>query len=173
MSKRETIGILLVVTVALLLVTSCDPKKNLVSPTYNASNYEWMTAKMNGELITENGNFSFSGNLRMHRDSTIWMSISAFMGMESLRALMTQDTVLVVNRLNQTYLAEPVSTVVEKMHVPSLQDTQTMLVGNGTSDHVELRWGPYTAKIRYSDIQWNEPTTFPIKINKGYERMKL
>jgi hypothetical protein len=38
---------------------------------------------------------------------------------------------------------------------------------------VELQFGPYTAKIRYSDIHWDEPTTFPIKINESYERMKL
>lgn len=79
-----------------------------------------------------------------------------------------------VNRMDQTYLAEPLQLVAEKMHLPAtLQETQALLLGNGANDHVAIQFGPYAAKIRYSDIQWNEPTTFPIKINKKYERMKL
>ena len=138
----------------------------------HAANYEWMTAKMNGELKAENGELSVSGSIRMRRDSTIWISASAFMGMESIRTLITQDSVFVVNRMNQTYLAEPLAAMVETTQVPSLQEIQALLLGNGASDHVEIQWGPYTGKIRYSDIHWDEPTTFPIKINKNYERVK-
>lgn len=154
----------------LSLITSCDPPKKLVTPT---TSYEWMTAKMNGELSVDNNTFPFTGSLRMRRDSTLWLSISAFMGMESVRALITPDTVLMINRMNQTYLKEPTATVVEKMHTPTFSATQALLLGDGTTDHVELQWGPYTAKIRYSERQWNTPATFPIKINKSYERVKL
>ena len=138
----------------------------------HVADYQWMTAKMSGELKVESGEFSFTGNLRMRRDSTIWMSISAFMGMESIRTLITQDSVVLVNRMNQTYLAEPLSTMTQTMQTPSLQETQALLLGDGSADHVEIQWGPYIAKIRYSDIQWDEPTSFPIKINKNYERVR-
>ena len=171
-SRREGIGIGLMAMAVLLLVSSCDPKKKLVSPMAHMADYEWMTAKMSGELGVRSEEFSFTGNLRMRRDSTIWMSISAFIGMESIRMLVTQDTVVLVNRLNQTYLAEPFSTVVEKQGIPSFQEIQSHLLGDGTADHVELQWGPYRAKIRYSDIHWDEPANFPIKINKNYERIK-
>ena len=128
---------------------------------------------MNGALSVENGEVSFTGTLRMRRDSAVWISAAAMLGMESVRTLVTQDSVIMVNRLNQTYLAEPLATVMEIFQTPSLRELQNKLLGNGTDDHVELQWGPYTAKIRYSDIQWDEPTTFPIKINKKYERVKL
>ena len=164
---------LLLAMATLWLITSCDPPQKLVSPVTNASNYEWMTAKMNGELSVEDNTFSFTGSLRMRRDSAIWRSISAFMGMESVRALITPDTVLLLNRMNQTYMEEPTALVAEKLHTPTFQDTQAMLLGDGASDHVALRWGPYTAKIHYSERQWNVPATFPIKVNKSYERMKL
>ena len=178
-SRREGIGIALMVMAVLLLLSSCDPKKKLVSPMAHVADYEWMTAKMSGELGVRSEElgvgveeFSFTGSLRMRRDSTIWVSVSAFMGMESIRTLVTQDTVVLVNRMNQTYLKEPFSTVVEKQGIPSFQEIQSHLLGDGTADHVELQWGPYRAKIRYSDIHWDEPANFPIKINKNYERIK-
>lgn len=167
--ENRTFSLLLLV---LLLVVSCTSKKKLVSPMAHGTDYRWMTAKMSGELKMEGEDFPFSGNLRMCRDSTVWVSVSAFMGMESIRTLVTQDSVVLVNRLNQTYLAEPRSVLVETLQVPSLQETQAMLLGDGSADHVEIQWGPYMAKIQYSDIHWDEPTSFPIKINKNYKRMK-
>ena len=96
------------------------------------------------------------------------------LGMESVRALMTQDSVVVINKMAQTYLAEPISTAAKRFPIPAtIQEAQTMLLGDGTSDHVEIQYRAYRAKIRYTDIHWDEPTTFPVKINKNYERMKL
>ena len=176
------------VLIIALLFSSCHARKKLVSPMAHVADYTWMSAKISGELRTENGElkndssfsvsrfpfsvFSFTGSLRMRRDSTVWLSASAFMGVENARVLVTNDSVYVINRVNQTYLAEPVSAVVQAEQVPSLHEIQTMLLGDGSSDHVEIQWGPYTAKIKYDDIQWDEPTTFPMKINKKYERIK-
>ena len=145
----------------------------------HAAHYEWMTAKINGvlTLTSQRSTFNFTGQLRMRHDSAVWVSAS-FMGMEAMRALVTNDTVVVVNRLEKTYLAEPFSSLVYMAQTSSFQpatlnDFQTMLLGNGVSDTVEIQWRSSSAKIQYSDIQWDEPTTFPIKINDNYERMKL
>jgi len=165
-NRRGAIGLMLAATALLLLVASCSSRKKLVSPMAHTSNYEWFSAKMNGELTIENGEISFTGTVRMRQDSTVWVSASAFMGMENVRALVSQDSVVVINRLNQTYLEEALTGI-------TLKEIQSRLLGDGTTDHVELSYGPYSAKIRYSDIHWNEPTTFPIKINKNYERIKL
>ena len=170
---------LLLAMAVVSLVSSCDSTKKIVSPMAHVADYQWMTAKMSGELGVRSeglgvgsGEWSFTGNLRMRRDSTIWMSISAFMGMESVRTLITRDSVVLVNRMNQTYLTEPFSAVSEMYGVASFQEIQARLLGDGSTDHVEIHWGPYITKIRYSDIQWDEPTSFPMKINKSYERVK-
>ena len=158
----------------LLLTVACTSKRKTVSPMVHAKDYTWMSAKVNGELSMENGeNVRFTGLLRMYRDSTVWLSVSAFMGVENARILVTNDSVMMLNRVNQTYLAEPISSLMETHQVPSLQELQSLLLGNGSSEHVELQWVPYTAKIQYEDIHWDEPTTFPMKINKKYERVKL
>jgi hypothetical protein len=148
----------------------------------HAADYEWMTAKITGEinvassdtsLTSHPSSLTFTGSLRMRRDSTVWLSVSALMGMESIRALITQDSVFMINRMNQTYLAESFSDVAQTVRISSLQEIQAMLLGNGTSDNVAIQFDPYTAKIHYSDIQWNNPIEFPLKINKKYERIKL
>ena len=171
--KRVLLPLLVFLSI-LTLAASCTSKKKLVSPLAHASHYEWMSAKMNGELIAENEVWPFSGILRMRCDSTIWISASALMGLESVRTLITHDSVIMINRMNQTYLAETLEEACRGVALSpmTVRDFQSMLLGNGTSDHVELQYGPYTAKILYSDIRWDEPTTFPMKINKKYERIK-
>ena len=164
----------------LALVASCNCKKKLVAPTPQA-NYEWMTAKLSISLEESPLNSHLSpltsqlpASLRMHRDSTLWLSVSGPMGMEAVRARVTTDSVLVVNRFDRTYLAEPLAEVASKLHLPStVQEIQAMLLGDGSSDTVELQWNAYKAKIHYNEIQWDQPTTFPIRVNDSYERRKL
>jgi len=166
-------GILTVATL-LLLVSACTSKKKLVEPTPTFT-YEWMSAKMTMDVSAHNAEFNnVTGVLRMRRDSTIWISAAAMLGMETVRVLITQDSVVMINRFDKTYLAEPLEKVAQKWNIPmTLQEGQQKLVGDGQADHVELRFGPYSAKIRYSDVKWDEPTTFPIKISDKYERLKL
>lgn len=156
---------MVVATAMLLLVASCTSRKKLVKHNAHAD-YQWMTAKMSGELITENGEIGFTGSIRMRRDSVTWLSASAFLGMENVRTLVTQDSVFLLNRMEQTYLAEPLPDI-------TLREIQSKLIGDESSDHVEIKYGSFTAKIRYSDVHWDEPTTFPFRINKNYERIKL
>ena len=156
----------------LLTAASCSSKKKLVTPMAHAD-YQWMSAKMTMDVSAQGVELNnVSGVLRMRRDSAVWISASALMGMESIRTLVTKDSVVLVNRMDQTYLAEPVAVMAERYPGVSLQVLQSKLLGNG-SDHVEIQYGPFKAKIRYTDIQWNVPATFPIKINKNYERIKL
>ena len=158
----------------LLLVASCSPRKKLVKPTPE-TDFEWMTAKMTMDVASPGMEMNnVSGMLRMRRDSALWISASAMLGMESVRTLITQDSVFLINRFDQTYLIEPYPVAAEKMHLPAtFQEIQALLLGDRSIDHVELQFGPYRAKIKYSDVHWDEPTTFPIKINKNYERVKL
>lgn len=172
--RSEKLIVITVVGFLLLLLASCTSHKKVVSPTAH-QDYQWMTAKISGEvsLTSDLSPLTFTGVLRMRRDSTVWVSASSLMGMEVMRTLITQDSVVMVNRMDKTYLTEPLPSVAEKMHLPStLHEIQALLLGKGTDVPVELLFGPYKAKIKYSDVQWDVPTNFPIKINKKYERIK-
>lgn len=175
MNNRFGIGFGILAMALLLLASSCTARKKLVSPMAHAADYEWMTAKMTFDVRAEGMELNdLNGVLRMRRDSVIWISAAALMGMEAVRACVTCDSVVVINRLDKTYLAEPLAEVTEKLALPlTLSETQALLLGDGRSDQVALQFGPYTAKIRYADIHWNEPTTFPIHVGKTYERRAL
>ena len=170
-SRRGGIGFVLLAMALLLLVAACSSKKKLVAPGPSAVAFEWMTAKMTLDLTAPGAEFNnITGTLRMRHDSVIWISASAFMGVESIRALVTPDTVTMVNRMDQTYLKEPLEAVAARYQWPTtIGEIQAKLLG----DQAELRFGPYLLKLHYYDVKWDEPTTFPLKINKNYERIKL
>lgn len=49
------------------------------------------------------GAFSVNGSLRIRRDSAIMISVQPFLGMEVARAFITQDSLIVVDRMHKRY----------------------------------------------------------------------
>ncbi len=179
MSKRITITFL-----ALLLVaTSCASRKKTVQPTQPQS-FEWLTANLS--IQAEGSGMAFndlSGQLRMRRDSLVWLNVTATMGVEVLRAKVSADSVWVVNRLEKTYLAEPLDALSAQLGMPlSLPWVQNLLLDNNQglppveNQTVLLKtflMGGLSAKVRYSNIRFDEPTTFPLKITDKMERIRI
>ncbi|MCK9163521.1 MAG: DUF4292 domain-containing protein [Bacteroidales bacterium] len=58
----------------------------------------------NVKLDIELSGISYSGTLRMVKDSAIWLSVGKF-GFEGIRILMTKDSVWVLNKLEREYFA--------------------------------------------------------------------
>ena len=179
MSKRITI-----VLMALLLVaTSCASRKKTVVPTPPQS-FEWLTANMSIQAEGNGMEFNdLSGQLRMRNDSLVWLNVTATMGVEVLRAKVSNDSVWLINRLEKNYLAEPLDTVSAQLGMPlSLPLLQTLLLDNNQglppveNQTVQLKtflMGGLSAKIRYNNVRINEKTTFPLKIKDQMERMRL
>ena len=179
MSKRITIALLTI----LLVATSCASRKKTVVPTPPQS-FEWLTANM--AIQAEGNGMEFndlSGQLRMRHDSLIWLSVTATMGVEVLRAKVSNDSIWFVNRMEKTYLAEPLDTLSTQLGMPlSLPLLQTLLLDNNQglppveNQTVQLKtflMGGLSAKIRYNNVRINEKTTFPLKIKDQMERMRL
>ncbi|MBE2229638.1 MAG: DUF4292 domain-containing protein [Chitinophagaceae bacterium] len=72
-----------------------------------------------------------NAELRMYRDSVIWIRITAILGIEGLRAYITRDSVKLLDRQNKVYIARSVAYLQEiaalPLDLPSLQD---LLIGN-------------------------------------------
>ena len=167
----------------LLVATSCASRKKTVVPTPPQS-FEWLTANMSIQAEGNGMDFNdLSGQLRMRNDSLIWLSVTATMGVEVLRAKVSNDSVWLINRLEKTYLAEPLDTVSAQLGMPlSLPLLQTLLLDNNQglppveNQTVQLKtflMGGLSAKIRYNNVRINEKTTFPLKIKDQMERMRL
>lgn len=75
--------------------------------------------------------FNVNAHLRMYKDSVIWLSITAILGIEGLRAYITPDSVKVLDKQNKTYTARSVSFLQETTGLPlDLSTLQDLLLGN-------------------------------------------
>jgi hypothetical protein len=167
----------------LLAATSCASRKKTVKPT-PLQTFEWLTSNL--DIQAEGNGMAFddlSGQLRMRNDSLVWLSLTATMGVEVLRAKVSNDSIWMVNRLEKTYLAEPLDSVAVQLGIPiSLPWIQTLLLDNNEglppveNQIVQLKtffMGNLSAKVKYKNIKLDEKTSFPLKITDKMERMRL
>lgn len=174
----------LLIFIGLLTVaTACSTHKKTVVPTQPVP-FEWMTAKVAIDVEGNGKNYdNLSGQIRMRRDSLVWLSVTATMGVEALRAKFSTDSVWIINRIDKIYLAEPIDTLATQLGLPlSLTWVQTMLLDNSEgflpveNKTIPLNgfvFGTWSAKIRYNNIKTDEPTLFPLKITHKLERIRI
>ena len=177
----------LVCLLATLLLVSCSARKKVVNPVPQQT-FEWLVANMTIQAEGNGQSYDdLSGQLRMRRDSIVWLSVTAAMGVEVLRAKVSNDSVWVLNRLDKTYLAEPVDSLAQQLgeyRIYRLPMVQFLLLNNIEGippvENQTVAWNQYDyytgdikVKIKYSNIKLDEPTTFPLKITNKMERMQL
>ncbi len=169
--------------VLLLVATSCASRKKTTMPAPPQS-FEWLTTNMSIQAEGNGMEFNdLSGQLRMRHDSLVWLSVTATMGVEVLRAKVSNDSVWLINRLEKTYLAEPLDTLTTQLGMPlSLPLLQALLLDNNQglppveNQTVLLKtfvMGNLSARIKYNNIKLDEPTTFPLKITDKMARVHL
>lgn len=91
---------------------------------------EWLGAKAKVSFSDEYGGESASCNIRIRKDSVIWMNLKKF-SIEGARVLIRPDSVFVVDRINGQYLAKPFEYLQKEYHLPvNFQGLQAILLGN-------------------------------------------
>lgn len=167
--------------ILLLVATACASRKKMVMP---PKPFMWLTANMSidaeGNGLTYN---DLNGQLRMRRDSLVWLNVTAMLGVEVLRAKITTDSIWVINRWDKTYLAEPLDSISALLGMPvSLPVVQSLLFDNnqGLPPHEnQTVWlkgfimGNLSAKIKYNNVKLDEKTTFPMRITDKMERIRF
>jgi len=75
--------------------------------------------------------YNVNAHLRMYKDSVIWVSVTAILGIEGLRALITKDSVKILNKQDKIYTTHSVSYLKEVTALPlTLASLQDLLMGN-------------------------------------------
>ncbi|HBX49825.1 MAG: hypothetical protein A2275_06760 [Bacteroidetes bacterium RIFOXYA12_FULL_35_11] len=119
---KKKINILLItfisITVFTFVFSSCKSKKQVfhfknVKPmraskvfdnvNYRKFRYQSLSLKFSATYEKGEESQSFSGTLRIKRDSAIWVSIVPALGIEAVRLIITPDSVKFINRINSTY----------------------------------------------------------------------
>ena len=74
-------------------------------------------------------------NIRVNRDQKIWISITAIAGIEVARALITPDSIQVINRFQSVYLKKPLSYIYTYASKQvNFKTLQSLLVGNAIDE---------------------------------------
>ena len=116
-------------------VASYETKDNMQSSKIvesvmaNAPTYAKASYKFSCEYSVNGGSpDSFSGNLRVCRDSLMWISLRSF-NIEGFRVLVSKDSVKVMNRLKSEFYAEDISALESFAKVDlSYNDLQSILL---------------------------------------------
>ncbi|GAA4382475.1 DUF4292 domain-containing protein [Hymenobacter koreensis] len=115
-----------------------------VAPAVKARNldFTYMAAKGKAQIDANGEKYSANVNLRMRKDSVIWLSAS-LLGVEGVRALITPDSVQVINKLEKTYYAGNFDYLSRQFNVPvTFAQIQALLLGDylaATSANTDLR----------------------------------
>src|SRR5215217_5947410 len=98
----------------------------------NRVSYTTFNGKVNIDYKGGDGkNYDVNANVRMFKDSAIWISANAILGIEAMRVLITKDSVKLLNKLDKLYTARSVDYLQDVTSLPlDLPTLQDLIVGN-------------------------------------------
>jgi len=150
MNSRFRIGFLLSLAVMLLAISGCKTNKQVLRRSLKEYGFDFLYAKMNENQFkfnTLNAKFSLEyeqdrkktnlrGQLRIKNDSLIWMSFSPALGIEAARVLLSNDSIMFINRLNKSYFMGRYELIDSLLNTTIDYDLlQSMLVGNDLTQY--------------------------------------
>lgn len=90
----------------------------------------YYSARAEVEVVGDDGSRSFKANLRVVNDSAAWISVVPALGIEVARALLTPDSIKVLDKLNDRYFLGDIPAAKKKFGIqPSLDLFQQALLG--------------------------------------------
>jgi hypothetical protein len=107
-------------------------EKNYRELLRNQIDFTTFSAKIDVDYREADGKkYDVNAHVRMYRDSVIWISVTALLGIEGLRAYITKDSVKLLDKQNKIYTARSVAYLQEVTALPlDLHSLQDLLIGN-------------------------------------------
>lgn len=98
----------------------------------NRIDFKTLSAKIDVDYRGgDDKHYDVNATLRMYKDSLIWVSVNAVLGIEAIRMLINRDSVFLLDKLNKTYLTRSIDYLQEVSGLPlTLSTLQNLLVGN-------------------------------------------
>ena len=95
-----------------ILLAGCNKKTLSFKDAAEAENFavdnvdfEYMSTSSKIRFSNDDKNLSATANIRLKKDSIIWVSVTPGFGIEAARGIITRDSVVFINRLNKEYSA--------------------------------------------------------------------
>lgn len=97
----------------------------------NTLEYETFNTKAKARLSIDNKSFNSTLNIRIKHNETIWISATAFLGIEAARIKITPDRIQILNRLQSTYIDKPFEYIYNyTTNELTFSELEDLLVGN-------------------------------------------
>ena len=98
----------------------------------NRIDFNTFSAKVKVDFSGDDGRKrDFTAAIRIKKDSVIWVSITALLGIEAFRIMVTPDSVKVLNKLDKVIQYRSVSYLQELAKIPfTFYELQALLIGN-------------------------------------------
>lgn len=94
-------------------------------------NFNTFSGKAKTKLNINGNTNDVTLNIRILKDQKIWVSITAIAGIEVARAMITPDSILVMNRLQSVYIKKPFSYIYTyASRQVNYKTVESLLVGN-------------------------------------------
>jgi len=134
----------------LIFISSCKSTRSVLKQPLKEYDFNWLYGKMQENQFNfnyVNAKFSLTyeedrnktdlrGQLRMKKDSIIWVSFSPALGIEAARIFLTDDSVKFINRLNKKYFEGEYSLLDSLLNTTiEYSILQSMLIGNDLTQY--------------------------------------
>lgn len=133
--------LLLLLTLAMLFACGSKEKartakvseysKFIAAEKANRTDFRWYSTRLKAKVEGNGQKLSGTINLKLRKDSLIWASVSAVLGIEVARAQISPDSVYVLNRLNNTWSTHDFKWVNQyiKLKNVNFQNLQNIILG--------------------------------------------
>jgi len=184
MSRVFWICVLILSSCSLKKITKIDPydspknaKELIQRVNLDPKSPEHLSLKGRINLTTKETEVSLNIRIKYRKDSIIWASISAPLGIELFRIQISQDSIYLINRANKTYFTQPFSSISEYVKTEiSFSELNDLIIGNPTiikdsysfdldssmyvlkSEKIMYKIDPIKHRIFQADILKNEST---------------
>ncbi len=116
----------------------------------NELNYNSFKAKFNLDYTHNKKKTEFKGQIRIMKDSLIWVSFSPALGIEAARMLITNDSVKFINRINKTYFVGDYKYLNEFLETNVDYDVlQALIIGNDLSHYENGKFRAHIDNMKY------------------------
>ncbi len=184
-SKLRRFGFLL--PALLLLLGSCSPARKIMKAPIKEEGadylfsklkekelkYTWLSAKFSADYSNNGKKNSFNGQIRIREDSLIWISLTPMLGIEAVRLMISQDSVKMINRLNDTYFIGDYEYVNRFLNTNIDFDLlQAFLLGNDLQFYED---GKFRASIDHGEYKLSTGERHKLKkfVRSSQENLKI
>jgi hypothetical protein len=93
--------------------------------------FDWLSLKFDASYTEKRKTTDFKGQIRVRKDSMIWLSITPAMGIEMIRMVITNDSVKYINRFKKDYFVGDYELVSNFLQIHVDYDMlQSIILGN-------------------------------------------